>query len=82
MLHSPSPIRHAFYETFLHFHIAIAAGAFALLWIHLDGLVAQAYLLVAIIFWALEVSSGLISTWKKELTKDIAHHTSCRDPVP
>jgi len=54
LLHSPSPIRHAFYETFLHLHIAIAAVSMGFLWVHLDGLVAQAYLLASIILWALE----------------------------
>ena len=55
MVHSPSPIRHAFYETFLHLHIALVAVAFAFLWIHLDGMPAQNFLLVAVIFWCLEV---------------------------
>ncbi|BDD57037.1 hypothetical protein MAP00_002441 [Monascus purpureus] len=53
-LHSPSPLRHAFYETFLHIHIVMIAVGFGLLWIHLSGLVAQTYLLVAVIFWGLE----------------------------
>ena len=55
MVHSPSPIRHAFYETFLHLHIAMVAVSFAFLWIHLDGMPAQNFLLVAVIFWCLEV---------------------------
>ncbi|GIC86997.1 ferric reductase family protein [Aspergillus udagawae] len=54
MVHSPSPIRHAFYETFLHLHIAMAIVSMAGLWIHLNGFPAQTYLLVAIIFWGLE----------------------------
>lgn len=54
MLHSPSPIRHAFYETFIYFHLVIAIVSFGFLWVHLDGLIGQAYLLVAIILWALE----------------------------
>jgi uncharacterized membrane protein len=59
MLHSPSPIRHAFYETFLHTHIAVAAVAFAWLWIHLEGHVAHAYLVAAIVLWALDVSNPI-----------------------
>lgn len=59
MMHSPSPIRHAFYETFLHLHIAMVVVAFALLWVHLNDLMAQAYLLAAIVFWAFEVCSVL-----------------------
>lgn len=54
LLHSPSPVRHAFYETFLHLHIAIAAVSMGFLWVHLNGLVAQTYLLASIILWALE----------------------------
>ncbi|RDW86345.1 ferric reductase family protein [Aspergillus mulundensis] len=54
LVHSPSAIRHAFYETFLHLHIAFAALSFAYLWIHLDGRNAQNFLLAAIILWALE----------------------------
>ncbi|PYH87767.1 ferric-chelate reductase [Aspergillus ellipticus CBS 707.79] len=54
VIHSPSPIRHAFYETFLHLHLVLVAVSFAFLWIHLDGMVSQNYLLVAVVFWALE----------------------------
>ncbi|GAQ34445.1 hypothetical protein AtubIFM55763_007137 [Aspergillus tubingensis] len=60
LVHSPSPIRHAFYETFLHFHIAFVALSFAFLWIHLDGLVSQNYLLAAIILWALERAARIL----------------------
>lgn len=59
LLHSPSAIRHAFYETFLHLHIAIAAVSFGFLWVHLNGLVAQKYLLATIILWALERATRL-----------------------
>ncbi|OOF99774.1 hypothetical protein ASPCADRAFT_203576 [Aspergillus carbonarius ITEM 5010] len=54
LVHSPSPIRHAFYETFLHLHMVLVALSFGFLWLHLDGMVSQNYLLVAVIFWALE----------------------------
>ncbi|GAB1211766.1 hypothetical protein ATERTT37_000890 [Aspergillus terreus] len=60
MVHSPSPIRHAFYETFLHLHIAMAVVGFATLWVHLDGLPAQNYLLAAIILWALERAARIV----------------------
>lgn len=56
LLHSPSPIRHAFYETFVHLHFIFAAASFGLLWVHLHGLTAKAYLIAAIVLWALEVS--------------------------
>jgi predicted ferric reductase len=61
MLHSPSAIRHAFYETFLHLHIAIAAVSFGFLWVHLNGLAAQKYLLATIVLWALERATRLFS---------------------
>ncbi|KAE8386230.1 hypothetical protein ETB97_001023 [Aspergillus alliaceus] len=35
-LHSPSPIRHAFYETFLHLHQLAALLAYVGVWLHLD----------------------------------------------
>ena len=56
LLHSPSPIRHAFYETFLHLHFVIAAVCMGFLWIHVDGMVAQNYLVVALVLWVLEAS--------------------------
>ncbi|KAH8705370.1 ferric reductase like transmembrane component-domain-containing protein [Talaromyces proteolyticus] len=61
LIHSPSPIRHAFYETFLHLHIAMAATGFALLWIHLDGRSAQSFLLGAIVLWSLERSARIVT---------------------
>lgn len=60
MLHSVSPLRHAFYETFIHLHIIFAVLSFVGLWVHLEGLEAQKYLLVAIIFWALERFARLV----------------------
>ncbi|KAL2810600.1 FAD-binding domain-containing protein [Aspergillus granulosus] len=54
LVHSPSPIRHAFYETFLHLHIAIVAVSFTFLWIHVEGHTAQQFLLAAIVLWAIE----------------------------
>ncbi|KAI5292422.1 hypothetical protein KEM52_006369, partial [Ascosphaera acerosa] len=49
-----SPIRHAFYETFLHLHIALAGVAFGMLWVHLRNFHQQKYLMAAIIFWAFD----------------------------
>jgi len=47
-----SPIRHAFYEMFLHLHIALAVLTVVFLWMHLDGKNQQSYLLAAIVTWA------------------------------
>ncbi|KAF7719811.1 Uncharacterized protein PECH_006917 [Penicillium ucsense] len=70
MLHSPSPIRHAFYETFLHLHIALAAVCFGFLWVHLNGLAAQTYLLATIVLWALERTSRLIFIFYRNIGRN------------
>ena len=56
-----SPIRHAFYETFLHLHIAMAIVCFAFLWIHLHGLPQQIYLLATIVCWGVERAVRLVT---------------------
>lgn len=58
---SLSPIRHAWYEAFLHFHIILAILAFVALWYHLQNLAMQKVLLVTLILWGLDVSSSGIS---------------------
>ncbi|KAK0272932.1 hypothetical protein LTR35_012603 [Friedmanniomyces endolithicus] len=59
LLQSPSIVRHAFYETFLHVHIALAIIATSAVWMHLDTLPQQSILLGAIICWAIERSLRL-----------------------
>ncbi|EQL27952.1 hypothetical protein BDFG_09241 [Blastomyces dermatitidis ATCC 26199] len=56
LLHSPSPIRHAFYETFLHLHILLVCLAIAGVYIHLnvDGLPQLPWLQFIIAFWGAE----------------------------
>lgn len=54
LLQSPSVIRHAFYEVFLHVHIALAITAVVAVWMHLDGMPAQDLLLGALICWIFE----------------------------
>lgn len=51
LIQSSSAIRHAFYETFIHLHIALIILALVFLWFHLDGLPRRSYLLAAIIAW-------------------------------
>lgn len=46
--------RHAFYETFLHTHIALVSLVMAALWIHLDGLQQLDYLKAVIALWVVE----------------------------
>ncbi|GAM84833.1 hypothetical protein ANO11243_028350 [Dothideomycetidae sp. 11243] len=55
MLHSPSLVRHAYYETFLHAHILVALTAVIVLWMHLDEFPgAQNLLLAALVVWGFE----------------------------
>lgn len=54
MLHSFSALRHAFYEVFLHLHIAMVMVACGFLWVHLNHYPQQNYLLASIIIWAFE----------------------------
>lgn len=54
-IQASSALRHAFYEIFLHLHVALAILAIVALWYHLDGLPAQKYLLAVIVVWAFEV---------------------------
>ncbi|KAI9803694.1 MAG: hypothetical protein M1833_000606 [Piccolia ochrophora] len=54
LLHSPSLIRHAFYETFLHVHIALVLLSVAGLWIHLKDLPQFKYLICVIVIWMAE----------------------------
>ena len=64
MLHSPSPIRHAFYEAFLVLHILVAAMACAGLWYHLQYKPKFEpwfrYLKTAIALWATERTFRII----------------------
>jgi hypothetical protein len=52
LIQSSSVIRHAFYELFIHLHIALIILALLFLWFHLDGFPKRNYLLAAVIAWA------------------------------
>ncbi|CRG85905.1 hypothetical protein PISL3812_02908 [Talaromyces islandicus] len=54
VLFASSALRHAFYETFLHFHILLALMAFVALWLHLKEFPQLVYLEVALIAWGIE----------------------------
>ncbi|KAL2844727.1 ferric reductase like transmembrane component-domain-containing protein [Aspergillus pseudoustus] len=72
LIQSVSPLRHAFYEVFLHLHILLAVAAFVGLWYHLRGLTQQYVLLATIVLWGLERSARLCSliwrNWGKQRT--------------
>ncbi|KAL8848898.1 MAG: hypothetical protein Q9221_006123 [Calogaya cf. arnoldii] len=54
VLLASSALRHAFYETFLHLHIAIVIFSLVFLWKHLENTVPQKYLLIMVLLWAAE----------------------------
>ncbi|KAF3006812.1 hypothetical protein E8E13_010481 [Curvularia kusanoi] len=54
LLQSPSPVRHSFYEVFLHGHIVGAALALGAVWVHLDGRPQQLMLYGVVAIWAAE----------------------------
>ncbi|KAF9252903.1 hypothetical protein DTO006G1_2140 [Penicillium roqueforti] len=62
---SLSPARHAFYELFLHLHIALAVFSFVALWYHLQNLLQQRVLLCTLILWGLDRAGRLgILLWR------------------
>ncbi|KAG9205130.1 hypothetical protein G6514_009594 [Epicoccum nigrum] len=54
LLQSPSPVRHAAYEVFLHGHIVGAALALGAVWVHLDKRPQQMMLYGVVAIWAAE----------------------------
>lgn len=56
VLQASSIFRKAFYEIFLHLHIALVILCIVALRKHLHGLPGQRYLTAAIVLWAFEVS--------------------------
>ncbi|KAL8837104.1 MAG: hypothetical protein Q9170_002661 [Blastenia crenularia] len=54
VLQASAALRHAFYETFLHLHIALVILLLIFLWKHLDNSEPQKYLLAMILLWAFE----------------------------
>lgn len=54
LIQSPSPIRHSFYEVFLHGHIVGAALALGAVWVHLDGREQQFMLYGVLALWVME----------------------------
>lgn len=54
LIQSPSPVRHAAYEVFLHGHIVGAALALGAVWVHLDKRPQQMMLYGVVAIWAAE----------------------------
>ncbi|KAL4895765.1 ferric reductase like transmembrane component-domain-containing protein [Aspergillus ambiguus] len=62
VLHSPSPLRHAFYETFLHLHQLFAFLAFLGVYIHIDidRLPQKPWIVAAGLLWLLDRAARLL----------------------
>lgn len=56
LIQSPSPVRHSFYEVFLHGHIVGAALALGAVWVHLKDREQQLMLCGVIAVWVMERS--------------------------
>lgn len=56
-----SPIRHAFYETFLHIHIVLAVVVFVFIYLHVAGFPQQNYLFGAIGCWAFDRAYRMVT---------------------
>ncbi|PYI14656.1 hypothetical protein BO99DRAFT_426171 [Aspergillus violaceofuscus CBS 115571] len=65
LVQSISPLRHAFYEAFLHLHILLAIASMVGLWYHLRGMSQQTALLVTLILWGFDRATRLfIILWR------------------
>lgn len=61
LLHSPSVVRHCFYETFLHSHILLAMAVIVTLWFHFGRFPIMQYLLYAVIaVWVFDRTLRLV----------------------
>jgi hypothetical protein len=59
MLQTPAPVRHKFYEIFLHLHQALVAVLLWGLWTHMDGYNTRRKILIGVMcIWAAEVSNN------------------------
>lgn len=76
LVQSPSPIRHAFYETFLHLHIGLACVSVGFLWHHVYRYSCRYYLYAAVAFWAFEVSPPCCGCSSENRNKELTSRFS------
>ena len=70
LIQSPSIIRHAFYETFLHVHFVLGITAIVATWMHLQNLSQQSLLGGAIGLWAMERFYRLVMIIRNNLGRN------------
>ncbi|PYH42917.1 ferric reductase family protein [Aspergillus saccharolyticus JOP 1030-1] len=81
LIQSPSPIRHAFYETFLHLHIALACIALGFVWHHVYRYSCKFYLYAGVAFWAFERLTRLLVLLHRNFRPG-ARTTAYIEPLP
>ncbi|KAK4999383.1 hypothetical protein LTR66_001580 [Elasticomyces elasticus] len=70
LLHSPSVVRHAYYEVFLHVHVVLAATAVAAVWIHLKTLPQQGILSGVVALWLVERLTRMYKIVKRNFGRE------------
>lgn len=73
LLQSPSIIRHAFYETFLHVHIVLAFVSVVVTWIHLKEDKQQNLVLAAIVCWIAERAFRVYTIIRANIGQGVTH---------
>ncbi|KFH42874.1 Ferric/cupric reductase transmembrane component-like protein [Hapsidospora chrysogenum ATCC 11550] len=87
LLTSFSPVRHAFYETFLNAHIAMAAVIFACTWVHCDtahikgGLPQLPWIIGIVVLWALDRTARFVRLVYANYTMKDSTFAIC-EPMP
>lgn len=75
LFQTTSPLRHAFYELFLHFHISLVVMAFVGLWYHIHHHPQHRILLAALILWGLDVCD--LSCYTADTKSHIESRKAC-----
>lgn len=73
LLQSPSIVRHAFYETFLHVHIVLAFVSVVVVWMHLDGDKQQDLVIAALMIWIAERTYRVYTIIRTNVGQGVTH---------
>lgn len=73
LLQSPSIVRHAFYETFLHVHIVLAFVSLVVVWLHLEGDKQQNLVIAALLIWIVERCVRLYKIIRTNIGRGVTH---------
>lgn len=73
LIQSPSILRHAFYETFLHVHIFLALVSVIVVWMHLEGEKQQNLLLGVLAVWIFERTFRIYTIIRTNVGQGVTH---------